>query len=84
MITTVSCDLLLQVTCLLVNLSTRQLQIMITTVSCDLLLQATCLLVNLSTRQLPLMGTEYYCNKGDDRITIIQKKVQKTDLYFYP
>jgi len=57
---------------------------MITTVSCDLLLQATCLLVNLSTRQLPLMGTEYYCNKGDDRITIIQKKVQKIDLYFYP
>ena len=32
MITTVSCDLLLQATCKLVNLSTRQLQIMITDV----------------------------------------------------
>ncbi len=32
MITTVSCGLSLQLTCQLVNLSTRQLQIMITTV----------------------------------------------------
>ena len=32
MITTVSCDLFLQATCKLVNLSTRQLQIMITDV----------------------------------------------------
>lgn len=52
--------------------------------TCQLVNSSTCKLVNLSTRQLPLMGTEYYCNKGDDRITIIQKKVQKTDLYFYP
>ena len=66
-----------------INLPTRQL-INSSTTTHDLLLQATCLLINLSTRQLPLMGTEYYCNKGDDRITIIQKKVQKTDLYFYP
>ena len=51
MITTVNCDLSLQLTCLLVNLSTRQLQIMITDVNCGLSLQLTCLLVNLSTRQ---------------------------------
>ena len=36
MITDVNCDLLLQITCLLVNLSTRQLQIMITDVNCGL------------------------------------------------
>ncbi|WP_287340956.1 hypothetical protein, partial [Prevotella sp.] len=41
----------LQLTCLLVNLSTRQLQIMMTDVNCGLSLQLTCLLVNLSTRQ---------------------------------
>ena len=51
MITTVNCDLSLQLTCLLVNLSTRQLQIMITDVNCGLSLQLTRLLVNLSTRQ---------------------------------
>ena len=42
MITTVNCDLSLQLTCLLVNLSTRQLQIMITDVNCGLSMQATC------------------------------------------
>ena len=52
MITTVSCSLSLQLTRKLVNLSTRQLQIMITTVGCDLLPQLTRLLVNQSTRQL--------------------------------
>ena len=52
MITTVSCGLLLQLTCQLVNLSTRQLQIMITDVKCGLLPQLTRQLVNLSTRQL--------------------------------
>ena len=41
MITTVSCGLLLQLTRKLVNLSTRQLQIMITDVNCGLLLQLT-------------------------------------------
>ena len=51
MITTVNCDLSLQSTHQLVNLSTRQLQIMITDVNCNLSLQLTCLLVNLSTRQ---------------------------------
>jgi len=51
MITTVNCDLSLQSTRQLVNLSTRQLQIMITDVNCGLSLQSTCLLVNLSTRQ---------------------------------
>ena len=51
MITTVNCDLSLQLTCQLVKLSTRQLQIMITDVNCGLSLQLTCLLVNLSTRQ---------------------------------
>ena len=54
MITTVNCGLLLQLTRQLVNLSTRQLQIMSTTVSCGLSLQLTCQLVNLSTRQLPI------------------------------
>ena len=58
MITTVSCGLLLQLTRQLVNLSTRQLQIMITDVSCGLLLQLTCQLVNLSTRQLPILHYE--------------------------
>ena len=57
MITTVSCGLLLQLTRQLVNLSTRQLQIMITDVNCGLLLQLTCQLVNLSTRQLQIMIT---------------------------
>ena len=54
MITDVDCGLLLQLTCQLVNLSTRQLQIMITDVNCGLLLQLTRQLVNLSTRQLPI------------------------------
>ena len=45
MITTVSYGLLLQLTCSLVYLSTRQLQIMITDVSCGLSLQLTCSLV---------------------------------------
>ena len=58
MITTVNCDLSLQLTCLLVNLSTRQLQIMITDVNCGLLLQITCQLVNLSTRQRPITHYE--------------------------
>ena len=52
MITTVSCGLLLQLTRQLVNLSTRQLQIMITTVSCGLSLQLTRQLVNLSTTHI--------------------------------
>ena len=50
MITTVNCDLSLQLTCQLVNLSTRQLRIMITNVNCGLSLQLTCLLVNLPTK----------------------------------
>lgn len=58
MITTVNCGLLLQLTRQLVNLSTRQLQIMSTTVSCGLSLQLTCQLVNLSTRQLPILHYE--------------------------
>ena len=58
MITTVNCDLSLQLTCLLVNLSTRQLQIMITDVNCGLSMQATCKLVNQSTRQLPIKHYE--------------------------
>ena len=58
MITDVDCGLLLQLTCQLVNLSTRQLQIMITDVNCGLLLQLTCQLVNLSTRQLPILHYE--------------------------
>ena len=49
MITDVNCDLSLQSTCLLINLSTRQLRIMITDVNCNLSLQSTGLLVNLST-----------------------------------
>ena len=52
MITDVDCGLLLQLTRHLLNLSTRQLQIMITDVNCGLLLQLTRKLVNLSTRQL--------------------------------
>ena len=51
MITTVNYGLSLQSTCLLVNLSTRQLQIMITDVNCNLSLQLTRQLINLSTRQ---------------------------------
>ena len=51
MITTVNCDLSLQLTRQLVNLSTRQLRIMITDVNCDLSLQLTRQLINLSTRQ---------------------------------
>ena len=58
MITTVNCDLSLQSTHQLVNLSTRQLQIMITDVNCGLSLQLTCLLVNLSTRQLQIKHYE--------------------------
>ena len=54
MITTFNCGLLLQLTRQLVNLSTRQLQIMITDVNCGLLPQLTRQLVNLSTRQLPI------------------------------
>jgi len=67
MITTVSCKLLLQATCLLVNyhswfiaasnLFTRKLVNSSTTTQ-DLLLQATCKLVNLSTRQLQIMITD--------------------------
>jgi len=49
MITTVNCDLSLQSTRQLVNLSTRQLRIMITDVNCNLSLQLTCQLINLST-----------------------------------
>jgi len=60
MITTVSCSLSLQLTRKLVNLSTRQLQIMITTVSCGLSLQLTRKLVNLSTRQLVNSSTTNY------------------------
>ena len=52
MITDVNCGLLLQLTCQLVNLSTRQLQIMITTVSCGLLLQLTRKPVNSSTTHI--------------------------------
>ena len=58
MITDVDCGLLLQLTRKLVNLSTRQLQIMITDVNCGLLLQLTCQLVNLSTRQLQILHYE--------------------------
>ena len=54
MITTVNYVLSLQLTCQLVNLSTRQLQIMITDINCGLSLQLTCLLVYLSTRQLQI------------------------------
>ena len=57
MITTVSCSLSLQLTRKLVNLSTRQLQIMITDVSCSLSLQLTCLLVHLSTRSYVTMSS---------------------------
>ena len=52
MITTVSCGLSLQLTRKLVNLSTRQLQIMITDVSCGLLLQLTRQPVNSSTTHI--------------------------------
>ena len=47
--------LLLHITCELVNLSTRQLQIMITDVSCGLSLQLTCSLVYSLTCLLVLM-----------------------------
>ena len=57
MITTVSCGLSLQLTRQLVNLSTRQLQIMITDVSCNLSLQVTCSLVHLSTRSYVTMSS---------------------------
>ena len=57
MITTVNCDLSLQLTCQLVNLSTCQLQIMITDVNCGLSLQLTCLLVNSSTTNKALLIT---------------------------
>ena len=57
MITTVNCGLSLQLTCQLVNLSTRQLPLMIIDVNCGLSQQLTGLLVNLSTRQLPLSNT---------------------------
>ena len=72
MITTVSCDLLQQATCKLVNSSTTTHDLLLqvtcllvkpvnsSTTTHDLLLQVTCLLVNLSTRQLPLM---IYCYK---------------------
>ena len=56
MITDVSYGLSLQLTRKLVNLSTRQLQIMITTVSCGLSLQLTRKLVNSSTTNY-----DYYC-----------------------
>ena len=57
MITTVNCDLSLQLTCQLVNLSTRQLRIMITDINCGLSLQLTCLLVNSSTTNKALLIT---------------------------
>ena len=57
MITTVNCDLSLQLTCQLVNLSTCQLQIMITDINCGLSLQLTCLLVNSSTTNKALLIT---------------------------
>ena len=57
MITDVNYRLSLQLTGLLVNLSTRQLPLMITDVNYGLSLQLTGLLVNLSTRQLPLSNT---------------------------
>ena len=52
MITDVNCGLSLQLTCSLVNLSTRKLPLMITTVNCDLSPQLTGLLVYLSTCKL--------------------------------
>ena len=52
MITTFNCGLLPQLTCQLVNLSTRQLQIMITDVNCGLLLQLTRKPVNSSTTHI--------------------------------
>ena len=58
LVTEVSCGLSMLITCLLVNLPTRQLPLIIIDVNCGLLLQLTCQLVNLSTRQLPLMITE--------------------------
>ena len=61
MITDVNCGLLLQITCQLVNLSTRQLPLMIIDVNCGLSQQLTCLLVNLSTRQLQIMITDVNC-----------------------
>ena len=57
MITDVSYGLSLQLTRQLVNLSTRQLQIMITDVSCNLSLQVTCSLVHLSTRSYVTMSS---------------------------
>ena len=57
MITDVSYGLSLQLTRKLVNLSTRQLQIMITDVSCSLSLQVTCSLVHLSTRSYVTMSS---------------------------
>ena len=56
MITTVSCGLLLQLTRQLVNLSTRQLQIMITDVNCNLSLQ-----INSSTHK-PVNSSTYKQN----------------------
>ena len=58
MITDVNCDLSLQLTGLLVNLSTRQLPLMSTDVNCGLSQQLTGLLVNLSTCQLPIQHYE--------------------------
>ena len=60
MITTVNCGLSLQLTCQLVNLSTRQLQIMITDINCGLSIQLTRLLVNLSTCQPANLPTKNY------------------------
>lgn len=59
MITTVNCGLSLQLTCSLVNLSTRKLPLMITDTNYGLSLQLTCLLVNLSTRKLPIQHYEF-------------------------
>ena len=58
MITDVNCDLSLQLTCKLVNLSTRQLPLMITDINYGLSLQLTHIFVNLSTCQLPIQHYE--------------------------
>ena len=65
MITTVSCGLLPQLTRKLVNLSTRQLQIMITDVSCGLLLQLTRQPVNSSTTHIIKFNVQTSKFKGN-------------------
>ena len=54
MITTVNCGLSLQLTCLLVNLSTCKLPLMITDINYGLSLQLTHIFVNLSTTNTEL------------------------------